>query len=470
MTAALSPFLNQDLHVFVRAYREAHPEDVQVVDEQIDPDQDLTALTTELQARGLAPMIVAPAIRGVGASFVTNVFASRERVARILGTDMAGIHARFQEAVAARVPPAVVDDVLEERAGANGEVDLDRLPMIRHFAEDAAPYWTSAVVIANDPTGGRANASYHRCMRASPTALATSLHSRGHLWRYLRVAADKGEVLPVAVVVGGHPLFLLACAARVGIDVDERDVAGGLFGGPLEVALTPRYGIGVPATADLVLEGFIDPTVRADEGPFGEYSGYASSRSTNNLIEVERVMLRPNPVVLDVVSGRSPDHLNLGRIPRESDMVAKIRERFPDVVALEYPASGTHFHCYVSVRPGVPGQARQVLLALLALDPYLKLAVAVDDDVDVRREDHVLWAIATRFQADEDVIVLSRLPGSLLDPSSSGGMTARMGLDATRGPGFEGARLTLSDAAVRRASEILGRREPGPAAPEGNAR
>jgi UbiD family decarboxylase len=95
------------------------------------------------------------------------------------------------------------------------------------------------------------------------------------------------------------------------------------------------------------------------------------------------------------------------------------------------------------MRPRVPGQARQVLLALLGLDPYVKLAVAVDDDIDVRDESQVMWALATRFQADRDVITVSGVPGSMLDPSAESGLTSRMALDATKPPGFAAERISL---------------------------
>ena len=457
MTEAPEPYRNQDLHRFLREYEERHPEDVLRVNRPVRPDQDVTALAVELWQRDRFPMLVFSDVEGFGAvPVVTNVFASRERVARIMGTDVEGIHAAYRQAVVERVPPRVVADgpILAERQ--DRDIEVGSIPMLRHFDQDRAPYLTSAIVLARDDDTGVTNASYHRCMRASPDTLATSLHSRGHLWVQLQKARDRGDLLRVAVVLGGHPLFMLAASARVGIDVDERDIAGGLFGAPLDVVETPRYGIGVPATADFVLEGTIDPTAHLDEGPFGEYSGYASARSTNNAIRVETILRRPDPVLLDIVSGHSPDHLNLGRIPRESDMVAKIRERFPALRALEYPSSGTHFHCYASLAPGPPGLPRQVALALLGLDPYLKLAVVVDDDVDVRDEREVLWAIATRFQADRDLMVMGGLPGSLLDPSSEGGITARMAIDATRKEGFDAERVSVSDEAVRRAREILG--------------
>jgi UbiD family decarboxylase len=234
-------------------------------------------------------------------------------------------------------------------------------------------------------------------------------------------------------------------------------VAGGLFGAPLEVVKTPRYGIQVPATADYVLEGVIDAEDQVEEGPFGEFTGYASDRSTNNLFRVEAVMRRNDPVLLDVVGGNSAEHLNLARIPRESEMADKLKARFPGVVALHYPNSGTHFHCYVKVKARRTGEARQIMLGLLGWDPYLKTVIAVDEDVDVTDDAAVLWALATHFQPAEDLFIVDGLPGSPLDPSSSlTGTTSRMALDATRGPDFEGVRVDLSEESVTRARRIIG--------------
>jgi UbiD family decarboxylase len=451
---------SQDLHAWLDCYRRDFPEDVLVVETALDADQDISALSVELRVRGRTPLLVCERVTGIDIPVVTNVFASRPRVGRILGTDELGLHAAFRTGAARRMPPRVVADgpILHGPGGG----DVTSIPMLRHFEQDAGPYLTSAVVIADDPETGIGNASYHRCKVSAPNSLATSLHSRGHLWRYLGSAEALGQRLPVAIVIGGHPLFLLACSARVGIEVDERDIAGGLFGSPLEVLRTPLHGILVPSSADLVLEGTIDPSAHVEEGPFGEYSGYASARSTNTLVEVQAILRRPDPVLLDIVSGREADHLNLGRIPRESELLAKLQERFPDVVTIHYPPSGTHFHCYVSLRRNaVPALARQVLVALLGFDPYVKLAVAVDEDIDVRREDEVLWAVATRFQADRDLITLSGLPGSMLDPSSAMGVTARMALDATCSPDFDGVAVTLSERAIARARGILDAILPG---------
>jgi 4-hydroxy-3-polyprenylbenzoate decarboxylase len=247
----------------------------------------------------------------------------------------------------------------------------------------------------------------------------------------------------------------------VGFGVDERHIAGGLFGKPLEVVRTPRHGIAVPAAAEIVLEGVIEPGAHAEEGPFGEFTGYSSNRTTNNLLRVETIMRRRDAILVDVVGGNSAEHLNLGRIPRESEMAEKLKERFPSVTVLHYPRSGTHFHAYVALRQRREGEARQVMLGLLGWDPYLKTVIAVDEDVDVTDDAEVLWALATHFQPHRDVLMVDGLPGNALDPSaSSAGTTSRMGLDATRGPGFEGTRARVSERALARAAEILARAKP----------
>lgn len=447
----------QDLHAFLHAYRSEHPDDVMVMSEHVRDGQDLTALVFELARRGRDPMLVAEHVGEPGTTVVTNMFASRTRVARLLGASVDQLHQTYQASAAGAVPVEVLETgPVFDQVTSGPAVDLTDLPLLTHFASDRAPYITSGIIVAEGEQPGTGNLSYHRSMVHSRTELATSLHSRGHLWRLLQAASDAGRPLPVAMVVGGHPLFMLAASARVGFGVDERQIAGGLFGEPLQVVRTPGYGIGVPATADLVLEGTIDAAAYAEEGPFGEFSGYSSDRSTNNVLHVETVLRRDDLILADVVGGNSDEHLNLARIPRESEMAQKLMDRFPDVLAVHYPNSGVHFHAYVALRQGRPGQARQVLLGLLGWDPYLKTAIAVDDDIDLTDDAHVLWAMATHVQPHRDLITIDGLPGSPLDPSSSAtGATSRLGIDATRGAEFHGNKIQFSTDATARARQLL---------------
>ncbi len=447
---------SQDLHDFLASYTSAYPEDVLQIDEQVPDSQDVAALVWRMSADGRRDMLRFKNLAGFSCEVVTNVFACRRRVARILDADGADLHTSYQARARTLVPPAEVDrGPVMERSVQGGAIDLRSFPLLTHFATDRAPYVTSGIMVA-EGENGIGNLSYQRAMVHSPTEFATSLHSRGDLWRMLLAAAETGRSLPVAMVMGGHPLFMLAASARVPMTVDERHVAGGLFGAPLEIVRTPRYGIGVPATADFVFEGVIDPACSVAEGPFGEFTGYSSDRSTNSLFKVEGMYSRSDPVFLDIVGGNSDEHLNLGRIPREAEMVEKLKDRFPDVISLHYPNSGSHFHCYVKLHQHRTGQARQVMLGLLGWDPYLKTVVAVDDDIDITNDSEVLWALATRFQPDSDLLMVDGLPGSPLDPSSSrAGTTSRLALDATRSDDFEATRIHISKESLDRIGNLI---------------
>jgi len=441
--------VSQDFRRFLDDYRDRYPDDVFLVKEEISPDQEVTALVWALAAQGRDPLLVLERVNGT--RVVTNLFASRQRIARLLDTVPEKLHQVYQEKARKAVDPKVVANgpVLE---AVDPKVDLTRLPLLRHFETDKAPYVTNGLVVCEEP----GNLSYHRAMLHSKTELATSLHSRGHLWRSLEIAKEKKRPLPIAMVIGAHPLFMMAASARVAYGADERRIAGGLLGEALQIIKTPKHGIGVPAAAEIVLEGTLDPEAKVEEGPFGEFTGYSSSRTTNSLFRVDTVLRRKDAILVDVVGGNSPEHLNLSRVPRESEMAEKLMERFPSVTALHYPNSGVHFHAYVALRQRREGEARQVMLALLGWDPYLKTVIALDDDIELGDDSQVLWALATHFQPHRDVVIVDGLPGNALDPSASPeGTTSRMGLDATRGPGFEGVRARISERALARAAQIL---------------
>ncbi|WP_313350928.1 UbiD family decarboxylase [Paracoccus sp. (in: a-proteobacteria)] len=448
---------SQDFQTFAADYRDRFPDDVLSVSMPLADGQEITAIVEALSREGRAPMLCFDQVPGSDVPVATNVFASRDRIARILGTDRANLHAEYQRRANTPITPVLVEDGPVTEVVTEGDaVDLANLPMLRHFDSDRGPYVTNAIIVASDPETGIANLSYHRSMRHSQNALATSLHSRGHLWRMYQAAQERGKPLPVAMVIGSHPLFMLAASARVAYGVDERAVAGALMGAPLQMIATPRHGIGVPAAAEIVLEGHLDPEAHVAEGPFGEFSGYSSDRSTNTLFNVTAILRKRAPWLVDVVGGATDEHLNLARLPREAEMYEKLKARFPSVTGLHYPTSGTHFHCYVRLKQSRPGEARQVMLGLLGWDPYLKTVIAVDDDIDVTQDSQVLWALATHFQPHRDMFTIDGLPGSPLDPSSTAdGTTSRLALDATRGPDFHGIRATLSAQAQAKAQTIL---------------
>lgn len=430
-------------------------DEVMHVPGHVDPNYFKTALALELDARKRAPVIQFEAAPDRDVAIVTNLFADRERIARMAGADRAGFHACFMRALEHRIDAVLVDggpvhEVVEEGRQVNAEM----LPITRHFEGDAGRYISSGILVCKDPDTGVRNLSFQRMQVKGPDRFGVSLHSRGHIWEHLQRSAARGRNLPVAVVIGCHPAIYLAAAAKVAMEVDEFGIAGALLGQPVQLLRCRTIDVEVPATAEYVLEGEILADEHEDEGPFGEYTGYSTSRSTRNVFVVKAITRRARPIYLDIVPGFSNEHLLLGRSAKEAHVFGRLKELVPNLVALNYPKSGTHFHAYLSLRKTAEGQARHALMLLLGLDNYIKLAVAVDDDVDVYQDDEVLWAMATRFQADTDLFVVPKVLCNRLDPSSVDGMSAKLGIDATAPLNAEFRRTQLPPAALQWAREF----------------
>ena len=170
-------------------------------------------------------------------------------------------------------------------------------------------------------------------------------------------------------------------------------IAGALLGQPVELVKCRTIDVEVPAQAEFVLEGEILAGVHEDEGPYGEYTGYSTDRSTRNVFVVKAITRRNKPIFHDIIPGYSAEHLLLGRVRQGSACrIMRLKEMVPTLKALNFPKSGTHFHAYMSLKKTAEGQPQHALMLLLGLDPYLKFVVAVDEDVNVFDEQEVLWA------------------------------------------------------------------------------
>jgi 2,5-furandicarboxylate decarboxylase 1 len=451
--------MSADLRGFLDALRAQGPDELWVIDEPVSPRYEMTAYAMELERLRYPPALLFESVEGFASPVVCNLFASRKRLAWMLGLEEQTLVSGWASVASARVRPeraeeAPVKDVVQT----GSDVDVRQLPLPVHFETDAGPYISSGVVIAKDPDTGIGNLNYTRLQLKGPSVFGASLHSRGDLWDFQCRQEARGEPLEVAVAIGVHPAINIAAATRLPIGDDELELAGALLGEPVAVVPAETVDLMVPAQAELVLEGVIEPNVREDEGPFGEYTGYSTDRSTRHVFTVRAVTHRQNLVFHDIVPGASSEHLNLSKVSRVPRSFAALKQTFSNVVAINYPPSGTHFHCYVSLRDPLPGQAKQVMMMLFGLDMYLKLVVAVDDDVDVYNEQEVLWALATRFQADRDQFVVEGVAANLLDPSLRDGTSAKLGLDATRSPDFAAPKMTVSADVLQKVRARIGQR------------
>lgn len=439
--------------------KQLEPSEVLEIVDPVDLDYFPTALSLELEKRQRFPVLWLERPNGFDMPVVANLFADRARIARMAGAPSGGFSAAWLRAEANPIKPVLVPTGPIHDVVLTGDaVDARLLPISRHFTQDAGRYISSGILVCKDPDTGVRNLSYQRLQLKTGNRFGASLHSRGHIWDHLMRSEARGKNLEVAVVIGAHPAIYLAAGAKVAMEVDEYDLAGALLGGPVELVRCRTIDVEVPADAEIVLEGELLAGTHEAEGPFGEYTGYSTSRSTENVFVVKAITRRHKPIYLDLIPGYSMEHLLLARVAKEAHVFERLKEMVPTLTALNYPKSGTHFHAYLSLKKTAEGQARHALMLLFGLDPYVKLAVAVDQDIDVFNEAEVFWALATRFQADTDAFIVPKVFCNRLDPSSVDGMSAKLGLDATAPLCWDVERTTLPEAAVEAARDVVTRR------------
>lgn len=448
----------QDLRSFLELIEKKYPEQLLRVKEEVSPSFEATALVLEAEKLASCPAVLFEKIKGNDFPVVSNVLAHRPRLAAALGVSQERLVEEFRARLKSAVPPVSRSDApFQDNVLLGDKVDLGRLPMLLHFEQDGGPYLTAALVVARDSRSGVRTVGYHRMQLKGPHKMGISLHSRRRMYEYFRRAEEENRPLEVAICVGVHPVLSLGALSLPPADVDKFDVLGSLLGEPVELVQCRTVALEVPRWSEIVIEGRILNGVREKEGPFGEFTGYASTRSTENVFEATALFYRDGALYQDINSGNSMEHCRCLSLPREVEFTSVLSKSIPNVKAVHVPVrSGIgSFHCYVSLRKTAEGQAKQAIFGVLGADHYVKLVVVVDEDIDVFDEEQVLWAIATRMQADRDVVIVSGSMGTLLDPSATDAITAKMGIDATKPIGNFASTLTISPKAIERARELL---------------
>ncbi len=427
--------MSQDLRSFVAAYERAHPAEVVRVTDPVALEHDVMAVVLEYERRRRWPILLFEKVAGHEIPIVANVVASRRALAFALGVDERALAAEYARRIKEYQKPVVVaDPPCRARVVTGDAVNLEALPIPVYFPGDAGRYLTAGMLVARDPDTGVETEGYHRFQVKGPRRMGVSLHSRRRMFEYQRRAEAAGRPLACAVVLGLHPLVSMGSLAYLPPDVGKFQVVGGLLGEPLQIAPCLTADLHVPAAAEIVIEGEILPGVREPEGPFGEFTGYFSRRSTEHVFVAKAIAMRERPWFQSIGSGRAGDHITTLGLIREAEITNALARVIPNVRGVHVPLSGTSsFTAYVSIRQGRPGEAKHVIPIVLGVDHYLKLVIVVDDDIDVFDESDVLWAVATRMQADRDLVTISGSLGALLDPSADEqGVTAKLGIDATR--------------------------------------
>jgi UbiD family decarboxylase len=424
----------KDLRSFIAELEAKSPEAIARVKRNLSPRYEISALLTHLERIKRFPLLFFENVEGSNAPVVINAQASRRLMATALECDPRELARKFSERQSKPIPAVeIVDPPVHENIRLGDEVDLTEVPMLTHYDVNAAPYLTAGIVAAADPDTGVRNTSYNRLMMAGKRELRIFMAVGRHLWTLHNKLERRDLALPIAIVVGVHPLFSLGAQALTPADEDEYAVIGGMMNEPLRVVKAQTVPILVPADAEMIIEGKILPNVRRSEGPFGEFTGHAVSQDERQVIEVTAITHRKNYIFQDIHAGYT-EHKLMGAVPREAALLKAVRQSVPTVKNVCMPVSGNcRFHAYISIAKRTPGQAKNAICAAFAADMLLKHVVIVDEDIDIFDEERVLWAISNRFQADRDLVVIANAQGSELDPSAGpGGVNAKMGLDATK--------------------------------------
>jgi UbiD family decarboxylase len=464
MVTASTNYDRQSLRGFLQMVESEYPDEMLRIRQPVDLKYDMTALVFELERQGKAPVVMfeKPVGRdGQDLPVVTNIAANRRLLAACLGVEAKDLPTAFRERCQKYIAcervanPAWSDIVLE-----GDDVDLTKLPIPLQFTVDAAPYITAGQITARDPVTGVDTTGFHRLMLKGKNRLGVSLHSRRRMYEFHRRAEERGQSLPVAITIGTHPLhYMGSMVYAYPPNVRKYEIIGGLFGEPYRVAACGVQDLEVPANAEIIIEGEILAGVHEPEGPFGEFTGYASYRSTQNVFVAHRIRMRRDAIYHSVTSGMSRDHIQVTCITREGEILNALRRNLPNVRTVHVPHTTCGaFMAIISMKKIADGEPQMAIMATLGTELYTKYVIVVDDDVDIFDMNDVMWAIATRVRAEKDIFYIPGAKGAILDPTSDPDnfTLTKMGIDATRPSGRDFAeRLVIDDQQRARARSIL---------------
>lgn len=335
-------------------------------------------------------------------------------------------------------PKIVKDAICHSVIKEGDEVDLGLLPVQTCWPEDAGPLITWGIVVTKGLSKDRQNLGiYRQQVIGRNKVIMRWLSHRGGALDYQEWLAKKPhEPFPVAVVLGCDPATILGAVTPVPDGLSEYAFAGLLRGQKTELVKCIGNDLQVPATAEFVLEGFIYPNEMAEEGPFGDHTGYYNEVDKFPVFTVERITHRENPIYHSTYTGRPPDEPAILGLALNDVFVPILQKQFPEIVDFYLPPEGCSYRmAIVTMKKQYPGHAKRVMMGVwsfLRQFMYTKFVIVTDDDINARDWNDVIWAITTRMDPKRDTVLVDNTPIDYLDFASPvSGLGSKMGLDAT---------------------------------------
>jgi 2,5-furandicarboxylate decarboxylase 1 len=424
------------------------------VSKPLDPKFEISTVLSELGKRE-APAILFEKTKGYKFPVIGNLFGTVKRLSLGLGIRedrlLADVIPRFEK----RVPPRPVSgEPPAATVVSRRKVDLfELLPVLTHYAKDTGPYITSGITSARDPETGTFGRGLHRMEVRGKDRLGISLLNPPLADIYARHKRE-GTRMEVATVIGVAPAVFIASIFKVPRGTDKLSVAGGLGGEPIETVQGETVDLDIPAHGEITIEGYVDPKDKEKDGTLGESSGYFMAFGKSPTIHVTALRWRKGALYHAIVPwAREVDSLLY--LVHSLDFIPKMRKEVPSIQQIHFIPMTFGSHVVMSMDTDNKGDIRRALALALSFTS-IKKAVVVDVDVDPEDDQEVEWALATRFQADKDLMVIPDLRGQPIDPSSGQGfLTTKMGLDATRPrkEGFE--KVDVPEDVKRRLFRVL---------------
>ena len=431
------------------------------IKQEVDPNLEMTEISDRtLRAQGPALLFENP--KGYDVPVLCNLFGTPDRVALGMGQENVNALRDVGELLAflkEPEPPKGLLDLWEKRHDfkqvlnmpvkvvkkapcqqvvlEGDQVDLDKLPIQTCWPGDAAPLVTWALAVTRGPDKERQNLGIYRMQKIAKNKLIMRwlAHRGGALdYRAFR-KKNPGKPYPVAIALGADPATTLGAVTPVPDTLSEYAFAGLLRGEKTQVVKCLGNDLQVPASAEYILEGFLHGD-EAEEGPFGDHTGYYNEVETFPVFTIDRITHRENPIYHSTYTGRPPDEPAILGVALNEVFVPILKKQFPEIVDFYLPPEGCSYRmAVVSMQKQYPGHAKRVMMGVwsfLRQFMYTKFVIVTDDDIDVRNWEDVIWAMTTRMDPVRDTVMIENTPIDYLDFASPvSGLGSKMGMDAT---------------------------------------
>jgi 2,5-furandicarboxylate decarboxylase 1 len=446
---------HRTLRDFIKVLRKEG--DLLSLSKPFDPKYEISAIISELGKRK-APAVLFQKAKGFEISVIGNLFGTVRRLALALGIEEDRLIEDVIPRLENRITPVLISENPAEQVRVpTGKLDLlNILPALTHYSKDSGPYITSGISSARDPMTGVTGRGLHRMEVRGKNTLGISLLNPP-LADIYAMHRKEGKKMEIATVIGVPPAVFIASIFKVPPGTDKLSVAGGLKGEPVETTMAETVDLDIPAHGEIVIEGYIDPRDKEEDGTLGESSGYYMAFGKSPTIHVTGFKYRKGALYHAVVPwAREVDSLLY--LVHGLDFIPKMRKEIPSLRQIHLVPMTFGSHVVMSMDTDHKGEIRRALTLALSFT-MVKKVVVVDVDVDPQDDQEVEWALATRFQADRDLIVIPELRGQPIDPSSKwtgeGFLTTKIGMDATRPKkeGFE--KVDVPEEVRRRLSPVL---------------